>query len=429
MEGLTAPSASQKSRRDTADRGNERAVDHLVAVLGRVEGRAEIDLRVSARGRIRTANVGSDVDLVAPDLFDQPGGVPRYDAAGEDLDPSPCTGNDLAKVFHPVFDVRAPARGEDAAESQVDEAFEAFLRLGHHVKGPVEDGLRPSCAPQELPGSTLVQGAALVEHAEDDPVRAVLNGLLDVMLHDFELRPRVAEAAAPRPDHHHDRDVETLPGSDDRAGARGQPAEEQRRVQLHPVRSARLGFQRVVERTAAHLYENAHAYRTTLALPPSARARTCSSLAIVTSPGYVVRRAPCAHPSLSALSGGSPWRNPYTSPAANPSPPPIRSMNVELDFGGLVEDALVPEKSLPDMARRGADLAKRRRDGPEVRVLRESPPDRGAEAAGVHARMPLRNLGSGNSQAELQVLLVADQDVGVRRNCAVHFEGARGAAL
>ena len=40
--------------------------------------------------------------------------------------------------------------------------------------------------------------------------------------------------------------------------------------------------------------------------PPLANARTCSSVAIVVSPGKVVSSAPCAQPSLSASSGSSP---------------------------------------------------------------------------------------------------------------------------
>ncbi len=40
--------------------------------------------------------------------------------------------------------------------------------------------------------------------------------------------------------------------------------------------------------------------------PPLAKARTCSSVAMVVSPGKVVSSAPCAQPSLTASSGGSP---------------------------------------------------------------------------------------------------------------------------
>ena len=44
--------------------------------------------------------------------------------------------------------------------------------------------------------------------------------------------------------------------------------------------------------------------------PPFANARTCSTLAIVVSPGNVVSSAPCAQPSFSASSGGSPASRP-----------------------------------------------------------------------------------------------------------------------
>ncbi len=44
--------------------------------------------------------------------------------------------------------------------------------------------------------------------------------------------------------------------------------------------------------------------------PPFANALTCSTDAMVVSPGYVVRSAPCAQPSLTASSGDSPVRRP-----------------------------------------------------------------------------------------------------------------------
>ena len=55
---------------------------------------------------------------------------------------------------------------------------------------------------------------------------------------------------------------------------------------------------------------NSTGHLTTRAPLPVARASTCSSLAIVISPGYVVRRAPCAHPSLSASAGALSVSNP-----------------------------------------------------------------------------------------------------------------------
>lgn len=43
---------------------------------------------------------------------------------------------------------------------------------------------------------------------------------------------------------------------------------------------------------------------------PRAKARTCSRLAMVVSPGNVVRSAPWAHPSFTASAGASPARSP-----------------------------------------------------------------------------------------------------------------------
>ena len=40
--------------------------------------------------------------------------------------------------------------------------------------------------------------------------------------------------------------------------------------------------------------------------PPLANAFTCSNVAMVVSPGNVVSRAPCAHPSFNASAGVSP---------------------------------------------------------------------------------------------------------------------------
>ena len=53
-----------------------------------------------------------------------------------------------------------------------------------------------------------------------------------------------------------------------------------------------------------------HPYRWIRAAPPAATARTWASVAMVVSPGYPVTRAPCAHPSRSACSGGSPASRP-----------------------------------------------------------------------------------------------------------------------
>ena len=47
-------------------------------------------------------------------------------------------------------------------------------------------------------------------------------------------------------------------------------------------------------------------HRWTRAEPPCAKARTCSRVAIVVSPGNVVSIAPCAHPSLSASPASQP---------------------------------------------------------------------------------------------------------------------------
>ena len=51
-------------------------------------------------------------------------------------------------------------------------------------------------------------------------------------------------------------------------------------------------------------------YRWIRAEPPFANARTCSTVAIVVSPGNVVSSAPWAQPSLTASSGGSPASSP-----------------------------------------------------------------------------------------------------------------------
>jgi len=51
-------------------------------------------------------------------------------------------------------------------------------------------------------------------------------------------------------------------------------------------------------------------YRWMRADPPLAKARTCSTVAMVVSPGKVVSSAPCAQPSLTASSGVSPLSRP-----------------------------------------------------------------------------------------------------------------------
>ncbi len=51
-------------------------------------------------------------------------------------------------------------------------------------------------------------------------------------------------------------------------------------------------------------------YRWMRAVPPCAKARTCSTVAIVVSPGNVVSSAPCAQPRRTAFSGDSPLSRP-----------------------------------------------------------------------------------------------------------------------
>jgi hypothetical protein len=51
-------------------------------------------------------------------------------------------------------------------------------------------------------------------------------------------------------------------------------------------------------------------YRWMRAEPPWAKARTCSIVAMVVSPGNVVSNAPCAHPSFTASAGSSPDSSP-----------------------------------------------------------------------------------------------------------------------
>lgn len=52
------------------------------------------------------------------------------------------------------------------------------------------------------------------------------------------------------------------------------------------------------------------AYRCTRAVPPLANASTSESVAMLTSPWYVVSSAPCAHPRRNASSGVLPFSNP-----------------------------------------------------------------------------------------------------------------------
>ena len=63
-------------------------------------------------------------------------------------------------------------------------------------------------------------------------------------------------------------------------------------------------------RSANSLRKRRRRYRWMRAEPPFAKARTCSTVAMVVSPGNVVSSAPCAQPSFTASCGDSPVSRP-----------------------------------------------------------------------------------------------------------------------
>ncbi len=90
------------------------------------------------------------------------------------------------------------------------------------------------------------------------------------------------------------------------------PGQRFRGVEVEAAAAVGLARQRRHGVDAADVLERVGVagHRWIRAEPPLANARTCSTVAIVVSPGNVVISAPCAHPSLTASSGASPFMRP-----------------------------------------------------------------------------------------------------------------------
>ena len=92
----------------------------------------------------------------------------------------------------------------------------------------------------QLTGALHIHSAIAVQDAEHHAVHAQIFADRDVLLHDPELQVAVAEIAAAWPDHHHDADVQHLPGRLDGAHTRGGAPLEQVVDQLDAVSTTGL---------------------------------------------------------------------------------------------------------------------------------------------------------------------------------------------
>ena len=121
--------------------------------------------------------------------------------------------------------------------------------------------------------------------------------------------------------------------------------------------------------------------------PPLANARTCSSVAIVVSPGNVVSSAPCAQPSLTASSGDSPVRSRRRSRTRSrrrrprDRARPVRRWARELA-------AVHPGHRAPAVAIGGVHFAQRGRHDLDVRMLLDHPVDHPKERRRVELGLP-----------------------------------------
>ena len=155
--------------------------------------------------------------------------------------------------------------------------------------------------------------------------------------------------------------------------------------------------------------------------PPLANARTCSTVAIVVSPGNVVSSAPCAQPSFTASSRSSPAQQAVDEArreaVAAADAIDARSSSAR---GRRVRLAVDPRHRAPAVAVRGVHFAQRGRDDLHLadtsrrrcRSCRRRRWDRASTFG--------RTSGPGMPRPILQVLFVADQHIDVLDDARDH---------
>ena len=156
--------------------------------------------------------------------------------------------------------------------------------------------------------------------------------------------------------------------------------------------------------------------------PPLAKAFTCSTVAIVVSPGNVVSRAPCAQPRFTASCSGCAGQQAVDEAGGIAVAATDAVQHVQFARGRHVGLAVDPCHRTPAVAVGGMNLAQRGGHDFHLRMLPAHILHHAKEGAGIQFR-PGGHLGSGNAQAQLQVLLVADEDVDVLHDAVEHGDG------
>ena len=149
--------------------------------------------------------------------------------------------------------------------------------------------------------------------------------------------------------------------------------------------------------------------------PPSANARTWSSVAIVVSPGKVVSSAPCAQPSLIASSGGLAREQAVDESRGKSVAAADAIEHIQFRGGRGVSLAVDPGHRAPGMAIGGVHLAQGSGHDLHVRQLLHHVVHHAEEHAGIEFRFR-RHFGAGNAEPFLQILFIADQHVDILDN-------------
>ena len=147
------------------------------------------------------------------------------------------------------------------------------------------------------------------------------------------------------------------------------------------------------------------------------KARTCSSVAMVVSPGKVVSSAPCAQPRLTASCSGFAGQQAVEKAGGKAIPAADPVVHIQLAGGGDEGLAIDPGHRAPTVVVGGMDLAQGGGDDLDLWDI-SPPPGRSSRRRRSDRAWIWRRLRARDAQTQLQVFLVAHQHIHVLDDAA-----------
>src|SRR5579863_7188946 len=181
---------------------------------------------------------------------------PQPAASRQDLYPLARPLDQLSDQLHSLrYRVFLPA-GQNPCDPDVHQLLQPFERIRRNVKRPMKNRLPLA---DQLPHpfrAPHVNPAVALEYSEHYAVGAAVDRSRRITFHRGELSLGVAESPAPRTHHRHHWNLQPLLCFLNSADRRSQPAQKQRRTQLHPVRPTLFRLNRVINRPTTNLQHN-----------------------------------------------------------------------------------------------------------------------------------------------------------------------------